>query len=274
VVTDLQDRAGFSVYLAVIFGVASLLVATPRGASAQAATPKAKAPPAGSKAGASPARQPSNVPKAAPQTADDKAAREQILNSDKWKQTISQFVQWLDAQTMYDPQEVKQTKSRLEVGIGRMTAAQLQWFENDLEEKLQVLNSAEAQEATAYLAQTLAVASPAYARKLRQKLPDLLTTTAAQVNQQLAAFATKRQSTIQMQQTFADARQQQIAQNQVQIAEQQQVLNQDLDRESAAAIKATKGNDFKSARDYFPNAGNDGPFGPGTSVGFLGGGFF
>ena len=111
-------------------------------------------------------------------------------------------------------------------------------------------------------------------RKLRQKLPDLLTTNAAQVNQQLASFAAKRQSSAQAQQAFADARQQQIAFNQTQIAEQQQILNNDLDRESDAAKKATKGNDFKQARDYFPNAGNDGPFGPGTSVGFWGGGFF
>ena len=171
-------------------------------------------------------------------------------------------------------QQVKQIRARLAAGISRMTAAQLQWFLSDMREKLQVLTSQAARDASTYLAETFTAASPAYARKLRQKLPDVLTMTAAQVNQRLAIFASKHQQTLAMQQTFNDSRQQEIAYNQAQIAEEQQVLNQDLDRESTAVANASKGNNFNPARDYFPNVGNDGPFGPGTSVGFWGGGFF
>ncbi|HVU85769.1 MAG TPA: hypothetical protein VHD36_00490 [Pirellulales bacterium] len=238
----------------------------------KAKAPAAPRPPAGS--AKAPQAAPAPAAKTPPPPAVDSPEREQILHSRAWQQTIADFESWLSSQTLYDAQQVKQTRARLEVGISRMTPAQLQWFENDMQAKLKVLNSDQAQEAAAYLAQTLAVASPAYARKVRQKLPDVLTAPAGQISQQLAGFAAKRDATAQMQQAFNDNRQQQIAHNQTQIAAQQQILNQDLGRESDGAINATKGNKFTAARDYFPNAGNDGPFGPGTSIGFWGGGFF
>ena len=102
----------------------------------------------------------------------------------------------------------------------------------------------------------------------------MLTATASQIGQQLAGFSAKHDATLQMQQAFNDSRQQSIAANQCEAAVRAQGSDRDLDRESAAVKAAVKGNDFKSARDYFPNAGNDGPFGPGTSIGFFGGGFF
>ncbi len=203
------------------------------------------------------------------------ADREEILNSQAWQQTIADFDAWLAGQSIYDPQQVQQTKARLEVGISRMTAPQLRYFQADLQAKLQVLTSQQSRDAESYLAQTLSVASPAYARKVRQKLPDLLTATAGQVSQQLAAFAAKRDNTAAMQQAFNDSRQQQIAYNEAQVQARAQESERALDRaQASAASSGSKGNNFTPARDYFPNAGNDGPFGPGTSIGFWGGGFF
>jgi hypothetical protein len=263
--------------LGAIVVLGGTLAVTPHAVRAQAGTSQSKAP-AGGKArtGATTAPAVPNRPAAAAKEAPpaDAAAREQILKSQAWQQTIQDFEGWLSTQTLYDAQQAKQIRARLEVGISRMTPGQLQWFQGDLQAKLQVLTSDQAKDAESYLSQTLSVASPAYARKIRQKLPDILTATASQVSQQLSSFAAKRQNTIAAQQAFNDNKQQQIAFNQTQIAQQQQVLNNDLDRESAAAINATKGNNFTKARDYFPNAGNDGPFGPGTSIGFWGGGFF
>jgi hypothetical protein len=240
---------------------------------AQTPPPRPKAPTA-PKAPASGTKAPAAGAKAPLPAAADTPEREQILQSQEWKQTIADFENWLSTQKLYDAQQAKQTQARLEVGISRMTPAQLQYFEKDMQGKLTVLTSDQAREAEEYLSQTLAVASPAYARKIRQKLPDVLTASAGQISQQLAGFAAKRDATAQLQQTFNDSRQQQIAYNQTQNAQRQQTLNSDLGRESDAAINATKGNKFTAARDYFPNAGNDGPFGPGTSIGFWGGGFF
>ncbi len=242
-------------------------------AFAQAPSKKAvgvpSAPPLGAKAPASTPARPAAPAKVNLPPAADSAARDQILNSAQWQETIQNFDSWLAGQTLYDAQEVKQIKARLDVGISRMNASQLQWFENDMQAKLKVLSGDQAREAEAYLSQTLAVASPTYVRKLRQKLPDVLTATASQISQQLAGFSAKHDATLQMQQAFNDNRQQNIAANQAQAAARAQTLDRDLDKESAAVKAAVKGNDFKSARDYFPNAGNDGPFGPGTSIGFF-----
>ena len=262
-------------------GAAGLLAAVPHSAWAQASAPKAKAPSSGAKApnaaaskSAAP-NKPAPAAKPAPLSPADAAAREEIMHSQPWQDTLHNFNQWLSIQTIYEPAQVEQIKSRLATGIGRMTPAQMQFFMKDMQEKLAVLNSEQGQNAAAYLAQTFAVASPAYARKLRQKLPDVLSMTAAQINQRLLVFASKHQATIDMQKTFEDSRQQQIAYNQAQLAAQLQESDRALDRaQSAAASAGSKGNNFTPARDYFPNAGNDGPFGPGTSIGFWGGGFF
>ncbi|HEY1600236.1 MAG TPA: hypothetical protein VGG64_11570 [Pirellulales bacterium] len=250
-----------------------LFVMTPRSTVAQATAPaqgaasKGTATSGGAKAKSAAA--------ATPAHAEDSAARDRILNSAPWKQMLQSFEVWLDSQTLYDPQQVKQIRARLAAGISRMTSGQLQWFLTDMEAKMEILNSPRAHDAQDYLAQTLAVASPAYARKIRDRVPDVLTSTAAQLNQRLSAFAAKQHSTIDMQKTFEDARQQQIATNAAQLASQQQESERALDRaQASAASSGSKSNNFTPARDYFPNAGNDGPFGPGTSIGFWGGGFF
>jgi hypothetical protein len=262
---------------AVILCAAGLFVARPDSMVAQVAAPKAKASASGTKAGAQAAgRAAPAAPtvRAPQQRPEDAAAREQILRSQAWQEMMHQFDEWLSAQSLYDP---KQIQARLAAGIGRMTAAQLRWFLNDMHEKLEVLTSQAARDASTYLTETLAVASPAYARKIREKLPDVLVMTAAQINQQLSVFAAKHHQTIANQKAFDDSRSQEIADNQAQIAEEQQVLNRDLGKESTAAANASKGNNFTPARDYYPGSvGNDGPFGPGTSYfgGFWGGGFF
>lgn len=252
---------------------AIVLLVNPERAAAQAGTKSGKPTQGKAAAPAPPGRTTTGGAPAKP--AADSAERDAILKSQPWQQTIADFNTWLTGQSIYDAQQVQQTKARLDVGISRMTASQLRYFQSDLQAKLQVLTSEQSRDAEAYLAQTLSVASPAYARKVRQKLPDLLTATAGQVSQQLAAFAAKRDNTAAMQQAFNDSRQQQIAYNEAQVQARAQESERALDRAQASAASAgSKGNNFTPARDYFPNAGNDGPFGPGTSIGFWGGGFF
>jgi len=67
---------------------------------------------------------------------EDVAAREQILHSQQWQQTLHDFNEWLSIQTLYDPQQVQQIKTRLAAGINRMTPAQMEWFLNDTQAKL------------------------------------------------------------------------------------------------------------------------------------------
>jgi len=275
VATDWQARVKLlASLLAAGLGAAGLLAAAPRSVSAQQDAAKSKAMASGLKTKATAPSQPARAPNDPQPKADDSAARKQILNSPKWQETMQQFEKWLSRQRLYDAQEVEHVSSRLKVGIGRMTAAQLQWFLNDMEEKLEVLTGQEARDASDYLTETAAVSSPTYARQLRQKRPDLLTMTAAQVHQKLAALAYKRQAASQMQQLLQESRLQRIARNKAQLAGRGPGTDRDLDRESTAASSTTKGNKSPAAHAYFPNADNDRPLGRDASVDFGGGGFF
>ena len=160
-----------------------------------------------------------------------------------------------------------------------MTAAQLQWFLSDMQEKLQVWSSQEARDANTYLAETFAVASPAYTRIIRRKLPDVLAMTAAQVDRQLAIFAAKHQSMLEMQKIFQQSTQQEIAYNEQQILAIREEHEHALDRaESAAAAWASRSNNFTPARDYYPWVGDQFNNGVGFYGGYgglgWGGGFF
>lgn len=281
-----QNQSNRTLYRSITASIAALLcAAVATYAFAQAQAPK-KAPPAGTKATTpAPAQagaggtatkapaQPSGL------SAEDMAAKEKILNSPEWKQTFHDFNQWMSAQAIYDADQVAQIRKRMQLGISRMTPAQLERFQSDIQEKLVVLTSDEAKQAGTYLTETFAVASPAYARKVRAKLPDVLTMTAAQINQQLDLFASKHAAALKTQKTFEADRQQSIAYNQAQLAAMRQESDAAMNRASAAAAQSGRGGNITAARDYYPGAtiGNDGPFGPGTSWGgwgFGGFGFF
>ena len=192
-------------------------------------------------------------------------AQQVVLQSPDWQAMMRQFNDWLSAQPLYDAQTVSEIKTRMNAGVERMSAEQLKNFLGEMQQKLQVLDSPQAKEAEAYLVETFAVASPAYARKLRQQLPDVLSMTAPQINQRLSVFASKRQAKVQTQEAFEESKQQSIASNRAQLAAQRQSQERALDRAQSSAATGT--NNFTQARDYFPDTGNQG----GYAIPFLGG---
>ena len=191
----------------------------PQRVSGQAAAPKTPGKSSGAKPPAPAVKAPATAPKASsggtkpaalattPQrTPEEEQARKDILESGSWQDVMRQFSEWLSIQVLYDDEQVRHIRSRLQTGIGRMSAEQLQRFEGDLREKLGVLTSEQAVEAQNYLAAKFLVASEAYARRIRQQLPDVLSMTPAQIEQRLAVYATKRQSRAQVQQSFEQSR--------------------------------------------------------------------
>jgi hypothetical protein len=226
----------------------------PRRLMAQAAPrqPKAEAPktsPSGSKGAAkasAPARQP----------VDEAASRAAVLDSPSWRDTLGRFNDWLAVQVLYDDEEVKRIRARLEAGIGRMSSAQLQTFEADLRAKLDVLTSDRALDAQDYLAEKFLVASDAYARRIRQQLPDVLSMTPGQIEQRLSIFASKRRSRADIQSSFEQSRDQRVAANSAKLKARQQ---RRPSRNTAAVQAASTNNNFTPARDYFPDTGSDTP---------------
>lgn len=246
--------------------VAMGFVFLPLCAAAQSGAPATKnaKPAAGAaKSPATPAAEPSS---------EEAAAREKILRSQSWQHTLRRFDEWLSAQSFYDAQQVKQTKARLQVGIGRMSALQLEKFQQDLDAKLDLLTSDRAHDASAYLTQTLEVASPAYARKLRQQLPDLLTMSAEQINHQLAALAAKHRNAARVQDNFDDSKRRVVAFNDWRVQQGRR-----KEREKARARReedsTSSPQNYRPASEYYPLADVDEIGGISNWSGW-GGGFF
>jgi hypothetical protein len=214
--------------------------------SGSAATTKANTPP----------RQPSN----------DSAARNEILQSRSWQDALQAFNDWLSNQVLYDDEEVRHIRARLDAGIDRMSADQLQIFMNALRERMAVLTSDRALDAQDYLAEKFLVASDAYARKIRQQLPDVLSMTATEIDRRLSIFASKRQSRAQAQNSFEQSRDRRLASNSAQVKARQQQRDRISGRSTAAVSAASTPNNFTPSRDYFPA--------PNRAQIVIGGGFY
>ena len=230
------------------------------------------------KTGAPAAKQPRSGANAEPATAtqantsrrqsgNDSAARDAILQSRSWQDTLQEFNDWLSSQVLYDDEEVRHIRARLEAGINRMSAEQLQIFMNALRERLVVLKSDRALDGQDYLAEKFLVASDAYTRKIREQLPDVLSMTAAEIDRRLSIFASKRLQRAQKQAVFEQNREQRLASNTAQVKARQQQKDRIANRTTEAARAASTPNDFTPSRDYFPE-----PTRPQIVIG--GGGFF
>jgi len=197
----------------------------------------------------------------------EEQARQQILHSDRWQDMQFDFGQWLNSQSLYDQQQVEETVTRMKRGVSRMTAAQLTRFLSDMEGRLDVLTSPAGREAMVYFNKKFQVASAAYAKRIRQDLPDLVTTSPAQLDEWLAVHTKKRSAAQQRQLSFNDARQQSVASNQA----QRQAETQERQRRSqrSAASTGSTASEFGAARDYFPARER-----PNYGMLMMGGGFF
>ncbi len=160
--------------------------------------------------------------------------REQILNSADWKQTMQELQQWSSVQQIYDKEQLAKKRQELDEKIAAMSAAQLTDFLSDLKQKLKILNSAEAQQARKFLDETMAVAAPAYAQKIREQLPDIADLTPAQLQLQLDKYQNRIAQKQQFATEFAEQREDQAKQIREQrIRDQQARLKAQLAAESA-----------------------------------------
>jgi TolA-binding protein len=124
--------------------------------------------------------------------AANEAARQQILQSDRWKNAVHGFEQWLSVQQLYSPQEVALLRSQFKSRVERMSPAELEQQLTRMEEKLAVLTSPEADDARRWLSQFLAVQKKYTDAELRRMRPDVAGMTAAQIREELARFQSRR----------------------------------------------------------------------------------
>lgn len=139
------------------------------------------------------------------ETSSQDNARRQVLESDRWIRAERQFNEWLSVQKIYTPDEVSAMREELASRFAKMSPRELENFLHDMEERLAVLTSPEADDARLWLGQFLAVA-----RNPEQQLgisrPDVLNMSASEVRQKLQRLQQVRDSRLQAQVAFDRSR--------------------------------------------------------------------
>lgn len=161
---------------------------------------------------AEPAAQP--APAAAADAADpgDIARKAEIMNSERWRRAIFELGEWLAAQQIYTPDEVRRIKSNFNRRVAGMSSYELDYLLDDLDAKFKVLETPEARDAKAWLGQYLSAMSDQRRAEALRDVPDVVTMTSGQLQQEINRIEQKRVSLQQRQQAFDQGRQQLVDQ--------------------------------------------------------------
>jgi hypothetical protein len=138
------------------------------------------------------------------------ASRREILESRRWRQVRRELNEWLSVQQLYDPDEVAAIKAELSARIDEMSAIDLEDLLYEMEERLAVLMSPEAEGARVWLSQFLATQARYSDEELRAMRPDVMNMTASQIRAELQRFQQRRAARQQAQATFDRGRAAQV----------------------------------------------------------------
>jgi len=136
----------------------------------------------------------------------------EIINSVQFRRAIFEFNEWLSSQPIYTPQQVAQIKDQFNHRVAEMNAEELTYLLNDLEAKMQLINTPEAREARAWMAQYLSVMSDRKRADVLKDVPNVATMTAAQLSSELSKIQEKRLVMDDQQAAFQKGQAAQVAQ--------------------------------------------------------------
>ncbi|HEV3025407.1 MAG TPA: hypothetical protein VGX76_23210 [Pirellulales bacterium] len=139
---------------------------------------------------------------------DDSAAtrREQFLEGDEWEETMRSWDAWLDTQKLYDSGQVKRMKQALKEQVERSSLEELDKLQDELHEKLAILEGPEAASAGRWLSETLAVASEKYAKQVRTRMPDVVNLSPDELQAAFDKFTERLAQTVQGEAEILQAR--------------------------------------------------------------------
>ena len=173
-----------------------------------------------------------------PQQGNDRsqdAQRDEILNSDAWRQTMGGLDEWFSAQDIYDARQTAEAKKQLRERVQKMSADELRAFQRDLAAKLEMALGPEGRDILGWVSSSLAAAAPGYRKQLGLDYPDLLTLTAAQLRQQLDLLERKRTSEQHESAAYEQARQARIKALQAEQRQEYDERQRALDRAASSA---------------------------------------
>lgn len=169
---------------------------------------------------ADPAAQP------APEAAESDAVRKaELLASPRWRRAMFELNEWLSTQKIYDEKQVARIKVDLNRRAATASSYDLEYLLEDLETKFKILETPEAQEARAWLAQYLAVMSDRKREQVLKDVPNIVTMSSAQLGEEIRKIEDKR-SSLQRQQATFDATRQSLAQDHMRSIQQGMAAHQ------------------------------------------------
>jgi len=181
---------------------------------------------------------------------DQQQKKDALMQSPRWQQAVREFHNWLSVQTLYDEQQVAEMRRDLATRIDQMSYPELEQALAQMEARLAVLLSDDAQDARAWVAQYLSVLAARPRAQFKAGLPDVRNLTAAQLQQELTQIQTRRASRQQGQAAMEQARNQRV-QNVRQQRATPSATGQSTGNPSAAARFNPPQSDF-SPRQYEP----------------------
>ena len=141
-----------------------------------------------------------------PAVGDDLARKAELMTGDRWQRSVFEFGQWLSTQTIYTPQEVNRIKADFNDRVMAMSSFELEYMLDDLDTKLAILATPQAQDAKAWLGEYLAAMSDSRrAQELRQ-VPNRATMSAVELQREIDRIGRKQGSLQQRQQSFDQRR--------------------------------------------------------------------
>jgi FtsZ-binding cell division protein ZapB len=163
-----------------------------------------------------------------------------IMNSSRWRRAIFELGEWLSAQAIYTPTQVRNIKADFNHKVEKMSSHDLEYLLDDLDAKFKVLDTPEAQDARSWVAQYLSVMSDQKRAEALKDVPNVVTMTAGQLQLEIQKIEQKRGALQQQQAAFDEGRQQ--------LVQRAQDARQQTASASAAAMSRTGGVSYSPYR--------------------------
>jgi len=123
---------------------------------------------------------------------DEASRRAEVLASSRWRRAMHELDEWLAAQPVYSADRVRGIKADLAARVASMSSYELEYLLDQLDEKLNVLDSPSAREARDWLGRYLAVMADDRRAELLADVPSVLDLSAADLAARLADLDAKR----------------------------------------------------------------------------------
>jgi FtsZ-binding cell division protein ZapB len=182
----------------------------------------------------------------------DLAKKAEIMNSPRWRRAIFELGEWLSAQAIYTPTQVRNIKADFNRKVEKMSPNDLEYLLDDLDAKFKILDTPEARDARSWMAQYLSVMSDQKRAEALKDVPNVVTMTAGQLQQEIQKIEQKRGALQQQQAAFDEGREQ--------LVQRAQDARQQTAAASAAAMSRTGSMSYSPYRSGGGGGGGKPPF--------------